>query len=152
MVLSSFKWLIPELLCGSGQPGLLGPLSEDMTWLSETGVQLVVTLTEIPLNPGPEQYGMRGLHFPIPDMGIPTPRQAAQVCREILASMRRAEPVLLHCRAGLGRTGMLLACCLVARGEEPGRAVTLVRETNRNYIQTTAQEKFIDHFAAFLSE
>ena len=150
-MLPSFAWTIPDRLCGAGLPGLLNPVADDMTWLCDQGIHLVVTLTERPIEPSPEAYGMRGLHFPIPDMGIPTPKATAPICRQILASMDAGEAVLVHCRGGLGRTGLLLACCLVARGEHPEQALSFIRGIRPTYVQTTAQERFITHFAEHLA-
>ena len=150
-MLPSFSWTIPGLLCGAGLPGLLNPVADDMKWLYDNGIRLIVTLTEEPLHPSPDQYGMQGLHCPVPDMGFPTPRAAASACREVLTSIDKEQAVLVHCRGGLGRTGLLLACCLVARGDDPEQALSTIRTIRPRYVQTEAQERFIGHFAQFLA-
>ncbi len=103
----------------------------------------------MPLPPG---SGFEVHHFPIFDMGIPTPRRAADLCRRVLADLDRREPVLLHCKAGLGRTGTMLACSLVSLGESAQAAVARVRRVSSFYIQNTAQERFVTHYAEFLRE
>jgi atypical dual specificity phosphatase len=149
-MLCSFNWTIPGKLAGSGQPGLLAPIEDDMVFVREQGFGFVVTLTENPLRPDAETFGMRGLHFPIDDMGIATPREVDRVCSEIIHALECDETVLVHCRAGLGRTGMVLGCCLVALGMESEEALGYVRSVNARYVQTRAQEKLISHYASFV--
>ena len=91
-------------------------------------------------------------HFPIADMGIPSPRDTLDLCRFILAKVELAEPVAVHCKAGLGRTGTVLACCLVTQGASPEDAVQQLRLVNNYYIQTQAQEMFIRHYADYLRQ
>lgn len=148
-MLSSFHWVIPELLAGSGVPGLLSPLADDIQFMRECGFRLIVTLTEQALTPGCEPLEIPMLHFPVPDMGIPMPSTIDPVCHQILGSVKRRAPVLIHCRAGLGRTGLMMACCLVARGQSAEQALTTVRQINSNYVQTDAQEQFITHYQRF---
>lgn len=148
-MLTAFNWIIDGQLAGSGRPGLLADLTEDMAFLDELGIHTIVTLTESRV-PGLEEVdAVETLHFPIPDMGFPTPRIAATICAQVVERMTQ-RPVLLHCHAGLGRTGMLAACCLVALGEQPERALLRVRRINPRYVQTRAQEQFIAHFAEHL--
>ena len=56
----------------------------------------MVTLTEQPLAPSPSDFGLASVHFPISDMGIPTPRAVEELCRDLLSD--GAAPVLVHCR------------------------------------------------------
>lgn len=150
MISSSFRWILPRLLAGAAQPGLLAPLERDLAFLRAQGIRHLLTLTEEPLALPPQSQDFSQLHFPVPDMGIPQPRHAAGACAWIEERLQGGEAVLVHCKAGMGRTGVLLACFLVHRGEEAGRAITRVRNSNPGYIQTPAQEAFINSFQAFL--
>jgi atypical dual specificity phosphatase len=144
-MLTAFNWIIDGRLAGSGRPGLLAELDEDMAFVEEQGIRTIVTLTEHRVDELDRFGALEVLHFPIPDMGFPTPRVAERICAQILTRMEEGA-VLLHCRAGLGRTGTVAACCLVALGEQPGRALERVRCVNPRYVQTRAQEQFIAHF------
>jgi protein-tyrosine phosphatase len=66
-------------------------------------------------------------------------RAVAFLREEILA--RRS--VLVHCGAGLGRTGTILAAFLVAEGVEAGEAIRRVRDARPGAIETFDQEKCI---------
>lgn len=151
-MVAQFRWIIDGLLAGSGRPGLLNPAEEDWSFLRREGIRMVVSLTETALDPPPSHWGFAGIHFPISDMGTPaSPRAADDLCRQVVASIQRREPVLLHCKAGVGRTGTMLACCLVALGRTAEEAVFEVRRLSHNtYIETPAQERFVHHYAAYL--
>lgn len=147
-----FRWVLPGSLAGSAQPGLWNDMAQDMDFLRERGIRLVVTLTEAPLDPPPTAFGLQSLHHPIPDMGAPPPRAALELCRQIAAALERNEPALLHCKAGLGRTGALLACCLVLLGRSPGEAIRSLRRVSPHFIQTEEQERLVGQVADLLQE
>ena len=149
-MLCGFKWIIPGKLAGSGLPGLLSPFDEDMQFLVDASIKLVVTLTESSLAKPPESFGLEGLHYPIPDMGFPIPRDCEPMCQQVVDAMENG-PVLLHCRAGLGRTGTIAACILVTLGASADEALTKVRMINPNMVQTVSQEQFIGNYANFLN-
>ena len=51
--------------------------------------------------------------------------------------------VLLHCRAGRGRSGMVAAALLVAGGLSPTEAIAAVRRARPGAIETPEQEAWI---------
>ena len=148
-MVDAFNWILPRALAGSGRPGLLGDLDTQLAWLRSAGIEHVISLTEKPLVLE-DRHGLVVTHFPIPDMGFPMPRRAHELCRFVLEAIQRDEPVLLHCKAGLGRTGTMLACCLVSRGANPDEAVRRVRTICSHYIQNQSQEMFVHHYGEFL--
>lgn len=144
---SHFHWLLPGRLAGMGRPGLLRDVEEDLASVAAAGVGVLVTLTSDPI-PGHllKSVGLQGRHFPVRDMGVPGLGPTARLCREI---ERRIETggVALHCQAGLGRTGLLLACMLVWLGRKPDEAIREVRTVVEGYIQSNAQLRFVAQFA-----
>lgn len=151
-MLTGFFWILEGKLAASAKPGLLAPFEEDLEDLRYYGIDLVVTLTELPLEPSPEAHGLAGLHFPIPDMGAPFPKEAADLVDTILRRMDDGETVLVHCRAGKGRTGTILACCLVAMGKKPAQALMEVRRINPYFVESAIQEQFISDFGDYIVE
>lgn len=142
-----FHWVIAGKLGGMQWPGLLSDESTDLNGLAALGVQQLVSLTEEPFDSRKlSAFGIQSVHFPIPDMGVPLRDAAAALCVRICTWIDAGRPTVVHCKAGLGRTGTLLACVLVARGFDSVRAIHHVRQVNPRYIQSEAQLKFVGEF------
>lgn len=92
------------------------------------------------------QLGLRHLHLPIEDMGVPDAgfEQRWQVHGpELRRLLYGGGSVLLHCLAGLGRTGTIAARLLVEIGMPPAEAVRAVRTARPGTIQTRDQERHV---------
>ena len=90
--------------------------------------------------------GMWWKHLPIIDMDIPNQEFEdvwAVEGERIRHALRIGERVIIHCYAGLGRTGMIAARILVEFGVEPEQAIRRVRRDNRRRIQTREQANFV---------
>jgi atypical dual specificity phosphatase len=70
----------------------------------------------------------------------------------VLDTIRKANAsgmgVAIHCAAGLGRTGTVLAAYFVAKGLSPREAVDRVRELRPGSVETVEQERAVERFAA----
>lgn len=150
---SGFHWIVRGLLGGTQWPGLLGDESMDLEGLASLGTRVLVSLTENRFDPRKlAPLGIDGEHFPIVDMGAPDFDAAVEICERISTWMDQEKPVVLHCKAGLGRTGTMLACTLVSRGTDAVSAIHQVRCTNPLYIQSEEQLAFVGAFAERLKQ
>ena len=90
--------------------------------------------------------GLKWRHLPIPDGGVPGPdfeREWLKVGKEARHALRAGHLVVIHCRAGLGRTGMIAARLLVELGTAPKAAIAAVRGARPNAIETADQERHV---------
>jgi atypical dual specificity phosphatase len=143
-----FYWLDPGRLGGLPRPGIVLSLDQDLDALKRLGVTLLVTLEEefsLPTGPLIER-GLRCRHFPIDDMRAPTVEAARALCEEIEALLGAGEVVAVHCRAGMGRTGTMLACQLIHRGDSALDALERARGINPRWVQSEAQVDFLALF------
>ena len=90
--------------------------------------------------------GLAWRHVPIPDATVPGAAFESAwriVGAEARAALRAGELVVLHCRAGLGRTGTVAARLLVEFGARPDDAIDAVRRVRPSAIVTRAQEAYV---------
>jgi atypical dual specificity phosphatase len=144
-----FHWILPGRLAGMGRPGLLRDGATDLEAIASAGVEVLVSLTREPVEAEQlRSYGILGRHFPITDMGVPALAPTARLCREMERHMEAGRAVAVHCHAGMGRTGTIVAAFLVWTGMGPDEAVAVIRGANPGYIQNEAQLLFVRRFAA----
>ncbi|NTZ42128.1 hypothetical protein G7A66_03265 [Altererythrobacter sp. SALINAS58] len=130
-------------------------LSVDVAAISHWGAAAVVTLLEpaelnalsVPsLGEEVRRHHMDWLHLPIADVSVPCERfelQWQEAGAGLRARLRDGFDVLVHCKGGLGRAGMIAARLLVELGREPGEAIRLVRSVRPGAIETVAQERHV---------
>lgn len=96
-------------------------------------------------------HGMRPRRFPIPDFSTPASMSELQhLVTLILEAVQQGQTVVVHCRGGLGRSGLVVASCLVALGYSPDDAFSQVRAARPGSVETEEQEAFVHQFAELM--
>jgi protein-tyrosine phosphatase len=86
---------------------------------------------------------------PMPDGSPPRDRAAVEAILASIAAAREAGDVAVACMGGVGRTGTVVACALVAAGWDPDAAIARVRQVRHPAaVETTAQREFVRSFYA----
>ena len=138
----NFSWLIENKLAGSAIPTSI----EEVQWAIDQGVKSVITVREEPLDDSWTK-SVNYLHIPSNDMGVPEFVDLVSAVDFIHRRITNNEPVMVHCLAGLGRTGTLLACYLVKyQNMSADEATKNVREERPGSIQSYPQEEIIFRF------
>ncbi len=91
--------------------------------------------------------GLQVEAYPFVDGGVP-PSHAwlFPLVEALLQAAAEGRTVVIHCRGGLGRSGLVAACALVARGEGADRAMEIVRAARCAAIERDSQEEFVRTF------
>ena len=111
--------------------------------MQEEGVKSIVTIREEPLD---ENWinKINYLHVLSDDMGVPSFDDLKSSVDYIDKRIQNKEPVMVHCLAGLGRTGTILACYLIKYEKMSAiDAIQHVREKRHGSIQSFVQEEMI---------
>lgn len=134
-------------------------LADEMSGWRRAGIDAVISLLvseeeeDLGLNAErreAESRGMDFLSFPIPDRQVPDSEAAmASILEALDAALASGKNLLVHCRQGVGRTGLVAACLLVAKGFSPEDAVARLSAARGESIpETPEQRRWIDRYAA----
>jgi atypical dual specificity phosphatase len=147
-----FLWLKKGLLAGTPRPGIVQDIDYDLEALKRVGVTVLISLTTEPVDATLlERHGIQGLWMPIKDMHAPDLEEAEEMCRQVSSLMSRGHVVAYHCRAGLGRTGTMLASHLIMEGQPALEALESVRRIEPRWVQSELQVRFLERFSEFVS-
>ena len=137
-----FSWVIENKLAGSGIPTSI----DEVQWIIEQGVKSIVTIREEPLADNWIK-DVNYLHVISNDMVVPEFNDLTHAVDFIHRRITNNEPVLVHCLAGMGRTGVVLACYLVKyQNMSADEATQKIREERPGSIQSYPQEEIIFRF------
>lgn len=94
--------------------------------------------------------GVAVLCHPIEDLSTPRDVEKFRGLVDTLHTLLlRGNRVVVACHAGIGRTGMLLACLAVWHlGVDPHAAIAAIRSQSHFAVQTSEQVAFVEHFSA----
>jgi protein-tyrosine phosphatase len=134
-------------------------LEDEIGGWKEAGIDVILSLLtpeeehDLGLNDEAREARAHGLQFlslPVQDRGVPERESDARATVERVNSLlSQGENVVVHCRQGVGRTGLLAACLLVSRGIPPDAAVdTLSSARGVPVPETPEQRRWINEFAS----
>lgn len=142
-------WLAP-------MPGRLEPWDEFLAQARRAGLSRIVCLTpreevtalSLPYHQALQQGSLpcAWMHLPMRNFALSEDAQAFHAGVAALAqALRDGESILLHCAAGIGRTGTAAACVLKRLGLDRTQALQRVRDAGSNP-ETALQTGLIDTF------
>ncbi len=124
----------------------------------EEGVDVVVSLLEQAEIPGHvederglcDEVGLEFMWFPIRDGSVPPSKPAFKTLIANLAdAVEVGKSVAIHCRAGIGRSGLVAACVLNRLNIDAGVAMDLIAESRTIEVpQTEEQRQWVLGFSA----
>jgi protein-tyrosine phosphatase len=92
---------------------------------------------------------MTFISFPIEDRQVPpSAASVAELVHKMKVSLDAGKHVIVHCRQGIGRTGLIAACLLAESGMETGAALDLLSAARGLPIPETMEQKaWVERFA-----
>ena len=144
-MIRNFSWLIEGEIAGMAKPA---SSVYDFEFLKEKGFEAIVSLTEFPLSEVLiEEFGFSVKHIPVRDFEAPTLEQIEAFVAFAENARSEGKKLVVHCDAGIGRTGTVLACYLVSKGYNAADAIEEVRTKRPGSLETIEQEEVVLKFA-----
>lgn len=146
---TNFSWIVPNKLAGSGLPSSY----DHLLWFIKNDIKTVVTVREIPL---PEEW-IKKIHsldlmlecffLKTDDYDAPPVIELCKVVDYIDNQININRSVVVHCAAGKGRTGTILAAYLIKKyGLNAEDAIKRIRLLRPGSVQSERQKIAIDTF------
>lgn len=145
---TNFSWVIEDKLAGSGLP----VTENEFKWVVDKGIKSIVTVREVPL---PSEWFDGGdidyLHLRVEDFGAPTVEEMDEVVNFIDRTISSGRAVLVHCAAGKGRTGAVLAAYIVKKQNLTAKhAIEKIRIMRPGSVQSIMQETALYMYEKYL--
>jgi len=145
---TNFSWVIEGKLAGCGLP----VTEDEFEWVVDQGIKSVVTVREVAL---PSDWFDGGdidyLHLAVEDFGAPNMEELVQAVDFIDQQISSGRPVMVHCAAGKGRTGAVLAAYLVKKQNLTAeQAIEKIRNMRPGSVQSVSQETAVSMYEKYL--
>ena len=145
---TNFSWVLEGKLAGSGLP----VTEEEFRWVVDKGIKSIVTVREVRL---PREWfdggGVDYLHLVVEDYGAPTVEDLDELVTFIDNKIRAGKPVLVHCAAGKGRTGTVLAAYMIKKQSLTAEQATeKIRIMRPGSVQSMVQETALSMYEKYL--
>ncbi|MFT5157571.1 MAG: protein-tyrosine phosphatase [Bacteroidia bacterium] len=154
------------------KPGKLGimPRPKGGEWLSDeikslvqrnisTVVSHLETIEEIELDISSErrqciESGIKFISYPIPDRDLPKDLNSyLDLITEINSKLENGENVIIHCRMGIGRTGITAASVMIKNGWKTEQAFKLLSELRTLEMPDTKEQiEFVEKIKEALQQ
>ncbi len=128
-------------------------LEDDLAALRDAGVGRLVLLVDdrelvrwgdAAIVDRAARHGVRVDRFPMPDGHPPAGDAEMDAILDAITEGRNEANVAVACMGGVGRTGTVVACALIAAGWDADRAIARVREVRHpQAVETSEQERFV---------
>jgi atypical dual specificity phosphatase len=145
---TNFSWVTEGKLAGSGLP----VTQDEFKWVLDKGIKSIVTVREVPL---PSRWidgtDIDYLHLTVEDYGVPNMEVLDEAVNYIDKKIQSGKPVLVHCAAGKGRTGALLAAYMIKKENLTAeQAIEKIRLMRPGSVQSVTQETALSMYEKYL--
>jgi atypical dual specificity phosphatase len=146
---TNFSWVTEGKLAGSGLP----VNKDEFEWLVDKGIKSVVSVREVPLpSKWLDHSKIDYLHLKVEDYGAPSIEIMNDAVNYIDEKIRSGKPVLVHCAAGKGRTGVMLAAYLIKKENLTAEdAIAKIRRLRPGSVQSLTQETALSMYEKYLN-
>lgn len=146
---SNFSWVVDQFLAASEYPDD----EKKLKFLKSQGIISIVTLSEKKIDDNLlSKYKFRNLYLPIKDFDIPKLNDVLKFLRWMMLMEKWRVPTLVHCDAGIGRTGTMLAIYFISKGKSAKESLELIKEKRGFKVESLKQESFLFDIAEILPE